>query len=361
MKKNLLILFACALLPLIFFKNNAEKAFAAENPSEVVMEISSGRVLSENNSDLARPMASTTKILTAIIVIESDDLSEEIRIPAEAEGVEGSSVYLKAGDIYTVEELLYGLMLRSGNDCSVALAINHSGSVEKFASEMNDKAKSIGAKNSNFVNPNGLPDPNHYTTAEDLALISAYALKNDKFSEIVSTKYYEGRGWKNKNKMLFEYDGADGVKTGYTVAAGRCLVTSAERAGMRLVCVVLGCRQTYEKTRELLDGAFLNYSMCEIYAPEKYAIESDVSDKRIEAVCGKSLVYPLAAEEYERIRLSVLLPEKIFLPVKKGDVAGIVKIYLGNQLIFSENLCIMEDVEKNYDDILKSLTRKFFA
>ena len=213
------------------------------------------------NADERLPMASTTKILTAIIIIEDCKLDEEVTVPKEAEGAEGSSVYLKAGDVYTVEELLYGLMLRSGNDCAETLALYHSGSIERFAAVMNRRALRMGAEHSSFVNPHGLPDDRHYTTARDLALITAYAMENETFRTIVSCKFYEGRAWKNKNKMLFEYEGADGVKTGFTTRAGRCLVTSATRDGVRLVCVVLSSPQMYERTAELLDQAFVK--VCE--------------------------------------------------------------------------------------------------
>ena len=210
---------------------------ATESAGEAVLEVNSGRLLFARNPEKKLPMASTTKILTAILVIEEDDLDEVVRIPEEAVGVEGSSIYLVAGETMTRKDLLYGLMLRSGNDCAETLAILHSGSIEKFADCMNEKAMQIGAQDSHFMNPHGLPAPQHYTTAKDLAMIAAYALRNDIFSEIVACKSYTipdgGCGYprllQNKNKMLYSYSDADGVKTGYTKEAGRCLVTSATR------------------------------------------------------------------------------------------------------------------------------------
>ena len=235
--------------------NRADAATASQG--ECVLDIYTKRFLHERNADCRLPMASTTKILTAIIIAEDCPLTEKVTIPAQAEGVEGSSVYLRAGEVYTVEDLLHGLMLRSGNDCAVALALHHSGSIEDFSNVMNRRAVRMGADHSRFVNPHGLPDERHYTTARDLALISAYALENETFSRIVSCAFYEPYGWKNKNKMLYEYEGADGVKTGFTVRAGRCLVTSATRNRVRLVCVVLNSPQMYERTAELLDRAFV--------------------------------------------------------------------------------------------------------
>lgn len=320
----------CMLLPCLLV--GAVKPVSAATPSgaECVVEISSRRILHKRNDDGFLPMASTTKILTAIVILDDCDIGEKISVPREAEGTEGSSVYLKAGDVYTVEELLYGLMLRSGNDCAVTLALHHSGSIEKFAQAMNEKAVSLGATESNFVNPHGLPDKRHHTTARDLAFISAYAMENPKFREIVSTKYYEPRNWKNKNKMLFEYDGAIGVKTGYTIAAGRCLVTAAERNGMTLVCTVLDSPQMYERTGELLDNAFAEYSMKELCSPQTgidgYAVEYAFS-------------YPLREEEVGKIRIDKEVTQPAV--TQAGNFAGQMQIFLENNLIFSQNLYIM--------------------
>lgn len=295
------------------------------------MEISSRRILHGQNQSALLPLASTTKILTAIIIIDDCDLDEEITVPRAAAGTEGSSVYLKAGEVYRVEELLYGLMLRSGNDCAVTLALHHSGSIEKFAQVMNEKAEYLGATESHFVNPHGLPDERHRTTARDLAFISAYAMENPKFREIVACKYYEPRNWRNKNKMLIEYEGAIGVKTGFTVKAGRCLVTAAERNGMTLVCAVLDSPQMYERTAELLDNAFSAYSLKELCSSqtgvEGYAVEYSFS-------------YPLTEEEVEKVHIET---ERINpAPTRTGDFAGQMKLYLENSLLFSQNLYIME-------------------
>jgi len=187
-------------------------------------------------------MASTTKIVTALTVIRNTDLDEVVEIPKAACGIEGSSIYLREGEHLTVRELLYGLMLRSGNDCAVALALHTSGSVEAFAELMNTTAVELGCENSNFVNPHGLHDDRHYTTALDLAAVTCEALHNETFREIVSTKavrisnegYEYDRVLVNKNKLLSNVDGADGVKTGYTKKAGRCFVGSATKNGMQV-------------------------------------------------------------------------------------------------------------------------------
>lgn len=328
--RKLAVWIAAALLCLFPSAGRVSASAATEGRAECVVEVSSRRFLHTKNADAKLPMASTTKILTAVILLEDCDLCEEVLIPEEAEGTEGSSVYLKAGEIYTVRDLLYGLMLRSGNDCAVALALHHSGSLERFSEVMTERAASLGAEHSSFANPHGLPDPAHFTTARDLALVASYAMQNETFAEIVSCKYYEPRGWQNKNKMLRRYEGANGIKTGFTTAAGRCLVTSAERNGMEIVCVLLNCPETYERTEELLDSVYSEYQMIPLCDPslpfEGYRIEY-------------GFAYPLRKEELEHVRIEGV--STMPCPEKKGEVAGQMLIYLENSLIFSQNLYIM--------------------
>ena len=229
-------------------------------------ELTTETIITEKNADSKLPMASTTKIVTAIIIIEDCSLDEIITVHDSAVGVEGSSIYLKKDEKISIKDLLYGLMLRSGNDSAVALAIHHSGSTEKFAEVMTQRAKAMGAENSEFKNPSGLPDDNHYTTAKDLCKIACHAMKNPVFKEIVSTTNYKGqfRSFVNKNKILKSYEGANGVKTGYTLKAGRCLVSSAEQNGMDIVCVVLNCPEMYERSCEIFDYGFKNYKLLKL-------------------------------------------------------------------------------------------------
>lgn len=308
--------------------NEVDVQAATESMGECVAELSSRRFLSERGADIKLPMASTTKIMTALVILGEDDLDKTVTVPREAEGTEGSSVYLKAGEKITVRELLYGLMLRSGNDCAVTLALHHSGSIENFARAMNEKAILLGAENSRFTNPHGLPDENHYTTARDLTLITAAAMENETFREIVSTKYYEPRNWKNKNKMLWEFDGAIGVKTGFTVRAGRCLVSAAERNHMTLLCVVLNSPQMFERSEELLENAFDTYHMKTLCsASELYdgcRVRYDFS-------------YPLTHSEETRVRI---LTER---GNGSDESQGTMKIYLENRLLFSQNLFMMKE------------------
>ena len=298
----------------------------AVSKAECVLEVNSRRVLYEEHGDLRLPMASTTKILTCITVLElCENLQQKIVIPEKAVGIEGSSVYLKAGDCYTIEELLYGLMLRSGNDCATALALSCCGNVEEFAYRMNLIAQKAGALSSNFENPHGLPSSNHYTTARDLALITAYAMQNPTFREIVSTKYYQPRQWKNKNKLLSTYEGALGVKTGYTKEAGRCLVSAAKQGDMTLICVVLGCPSTYERTTTLFNDAFAQYSLVRLLGANE-PIEGGVAQK--------DYYYPLLKEEKEYVSIKTIP----YMDKKKQEIIGQFEIYLAKRLLFSGNL-----------------------
>ena len=335
---------------------------------EAVLEVSSGRVLWEKDGERILPMASTTKILTAITIIEDCDLDAIVCVPAECVGVEGSSVYLVAGEKLTVRDLLYGLMLRSGNDCAETLACHHSGSVGAFAACMNERAAAYGACNSRFVNPHGLPAEGHETTALDLARIAVHALRNETFRTIVSSKMWRvedggcgyARVWQNKNKMLYNYAGADGVKTGYTVAAGRCLVTSATRDGMQLASVVLNSPSMYERSGEILDAGFAQYSMQNIFDASSYvrSMPTDVRGKECRVGCRQSVTYPLRADEAEQIRVREVLPPRLNLPVREGDVVGELQITLANQLIFSQEIVSIENKQKSYLDILRQLMLK---
>ena len=235
-----------------------------------LIEANSGKLLLSGNSNSRLPMASTTKTMTALVVIENCDLDDTVEVTADAAGTEGSSMYLSCGERLSVRDLLYGLMLLSGNDAAVALAVHVGGTVESFVRIMNDRAAKLGLTNTHFVTPNGLHDAEHYTTAYELALIGAEALKNETFRQIVSTQYYTAetgdrvRTMKNKNALLWDYDNAVGIKTGYTSAAGRCLLFAAERDGMLLVGAVLNCRPMFDVAPEMLNFGFENYSMCKI-------------------------------------------------------------------------------------------------
>lgn len=229
-----------------------------------VLNQSTGEVLKSQNAGIRMEMASTTKVMTALVAIENAPLELVIHVPGQAVGVEGSSIYLKKGEALTLKELLYGLMLASGNDAAIAIAIGVAGSVENFVTLMNEKAQALGANNTHFVNPHGLSVRDHYTTALDLARICAYAMKNPVFAEIVGTINYriplegvpDGRYLYNKNKILAQYQGGTGIKIGYTRSSGRCLCASARRGKLSLVCVVLNDGDWFRTAMKLMDNCF---------------------------------------------------------------------------------------------------------
>ena len=324
----LICMFACALS--VF---NAKPGCAVAqiiSKAECVMEVDSRRVLYQEHGDVRLPMASTTKIATALSVLQSGiDVEKTVKIPPSAVGIEGSSVYLKEGEEYTVKDLLYGLMLRSGNDCAVALANIVDGDIKTFSSRMNKTAQRAGALHTHFSNPHGLPAKEHYTTAVDLSLISALAMQNPIFVEMVSTKYYAPKGWQNKNKMLMQYDGAIGVKTGFTKEAGRCLVTAAERGGMRLLVTVLNCPTMYERTKQLLDDAFDKYKNKKLLAKDE-VITFDGG----KGVSGEDIYYPMMEGEEQHLEI-VARP---YSTSENKKIVGQFEIYLLKRLLFSGNL-----------------------
>ncbi len=336
-KGALVLALACAAFPFALGNRSVTRGVpVCEAKAECVAELYSGRILYEKSGEDKLPMASTTKIVTAIAVLEKEkDVRDRFPVPTEAVGIEGSSVYLKDGEEYSTEELLYGLMLRSGNDAAVALALHSFGSVAACSVAMNLIAQKAGALNSQFLTPHGLPQDGHYTTARDLTLITCYGLKNPDFAKIVSTAYYQPKGWKNKNKMLYTYDGAIGVKTGYTKEAGRCLVSAATRGNMTLVCTLLNCSDTYGRTEILLNDAFSAYENVKIHAADT-PVELQIDGKKYATHTKKDLYYPILEVEREYI-VKKIEAETVKKP-KKGDLVGKIKIYLSNRLLFSENL-----------------------
>ena len=360
MKKVLKIFLTAALALSVYFSSSLTVSAAGTSAKAcVVMEAGSGRILYSKNPDERLPEASTTKIMTALVVAENADADTVVRVPEQAQGVEGSSVYLRAGEHLTVKELLYGLMLQSGNDCAVALALTVGGSIENFAAMMNDKAAALGCRNTNFVNPHGLPDDNHYTSARDLAVISAAAMNNPLVKEIVSTKKInisnEGCGYDrvivNKNKILSSFEGANGVKTGYTEKAGRCFVGAAERNGMQLIAVVLNCGPMFEESMSLMDEMFEKYEMKNlaegVTIPKCVAVKKGRSGS-VKVACEREMRFPLKKDGSEngKIRRTLSMTDVLKAPVGKGDKAGELKVSFDNRLIFSSNIVTLNKVEK---------------
>ena len=330
-----------------------------------VMETSSKRVLNSKNMDTKLAMASTTKIMTAITAIENcDDIDKTFEISPKAVGVPGTSLYLRKGEVFSTRDLLYGLMLISGNDASVAIGEHISGSVSEFVKLMNKTAKKIGAESSHFDNTHGLDSKTHYTTAYDLALITSYAMMNPTFKEIVSTKNAKitntdgkSRYLKNKNKLLNSFDGCNGVKTGFTDDAGRCLVSSAEREGMNVVCVVLNCGPMFEECSRFMEEAFASYKLYDLTKFYNLPTEIKVTNGRQETVkvdtFGKYM-YPLTENEKESVKIRYEIVKILEAPIEKGQQVGKVEIYIGKDLHFSEKIFTIESVRRN------SLWQKLF-
>ncbi|MDE6472438.1 MAG: D-alanyl-D-alanine carboxypeptidase [Clostridia bacterium] len=330
-----------------------EVSYVNKSHSMAVVEASTMRVLLGENKDVRLEMASTTKIMTALVVIENVDLDSEFTIPDEAVGVEGSSIYLKSKEIWTIRDLLYGLMLRSGNDSATALAIATAGSVEKFVEMMNDKVKELGLENTHFENPHGLHADNHYTSAYDLAIISAVAMQNDTFKEIVGCKMYTVKAnsshptyyFANKNKMLSLYDGANGIKTGYTKDSGRCLVTSAERNGMQLICVVLNVYDHYNTSALNFDKAFANYSSVTVGKQGDILQTLQIEGKNYNIALQNDLVLPLKDGEIMGIKCYFEINQDLKTPLSANSIIGKMQFYNDNRLLFSANIVNMEEID----------------
>ena len=344
----------------VYAENNLSSMFVdkisytSSAKSAYLMETTTGRILYEKNSEQKLPMASTTKIVTAITVLDNcENLDEVVNIKSNSVGIEGTSIYLREGEQLTVRELLYGLMLRSGNDASVALANHIGGSVENFCSMMNKLATDLGLENSNFVNPHGLDTEGHYTTAHDLAVITAYALQNEEFAKIVSTKNIvigqgeSRRSLANKNRLLGNLDGCIGVKTGFTNDAGRCLVSACDRDGLKLVCVVFNCGPMFEESSEMFELVYKNYKMLEIIPSYNTYDNINVENGTKNFVTTYSragFIIPVNKNEEANINVIIDIKPSIEAPVEKDTEVGKVEVYLGKHLLFSEKIYTMDKV-----------------
>jgi D-alanyl-D-alanine carboxypeptidase (penicillin-binding protein 5/6) len=347
----------CALMLLPWFSASA----LADEPktgaaSAILLEAGTGKVLYAKDAYKKLPMASTTKVMTAILALERCALSDMVTVTEEAYGTEGSSIYLELEEKLSVEDLLYGLMLNSGNDAAVALAVHMAGNVEAFADLMNAKAKEIGAHNTHFVTPHGLPNDDHYTTAYDLALISAYALKDEGFRTVVGTTYHRTttgnlqRTFKNKNKLLWQYEGGNGVKTGYTKTAGKCLSFAAQRDGMQVVGVVLNCPDMFNAAMSILDYGFSHYEMKRVVAEGDVIARARVVGGQknvLELVINEDIMVPVEKGSSPILRSRIAIDEGIRAPIHAGDKLGILELYdeRGEKLLGVWPLVAKNDVE----------------
>ncbi len=293
----------------------------------ILYEPRTGTVLEARNPDDPMLIASTTKIMTALVVLEHCGLDETVTVADEQTEIEGSSASLKAGETYTVEELLYALMLASGNDAALALAEHTAGSTARFAAMMNEKAGALGLGHTHFMNPHGLDDPEHFSTARDLALLTAEAMKNEAFCRLFAARSFRahGREYRNHNKLLDSCEGCLGGKTGYTRAAGRTLVSCAERDGLRLICVTLADPNDWEDHRRCYEEAFAAYRY-EALPAERWKQLPVISgvDSCAALDCGVSGILLHRSTE---VAIRVELPQFLFAPVRAGEGVGRITVY----------------------------------
>ena len=346
MKRWFLIVFIFAMLltgqPVCAVGEPAISAKAA-----VVYDSAYGRVLYEKNAYARMLIASTTKIMTAVVALEQCNIDDTVKVTAEMANVEGSSMYLQAGETYTLRELLYGLMLASGNDAATAIAIHTAGSVQSFAELMNAKAAELGLENTHFENPHGLDGATHYSTALDMARLMDYAMSRSDFSEIAETRNVTVKGltYVNHNKLLWQCEGVIGGKTGYTMAAGRTLVTCCEREGRRLICVTLSAPDDWNDHRSLYDWAYGAYdSRVLLDSSTRYLLPLFSGDgRKIPAEPLRSVT--VYATDSDRADYIVELPRFAFGPVYAGDRAGRILVRLNGKTVDEVPLVYMENSE----------------
>lgn len=380
-KKNRILIYINVCLILItticcgiMFNYNTTNSmvYAADSSKSMcVIEKDSKRILMAKNENEKRANASTTKIVTFLTVLKNcNNFDEKIRIDDRAVGIRGTSIYLKKGEYLTIKELLYGMMLVSGNDAATALALHISKTIEDFALLMTKEAHNVGAINSNFKNPHGLDEKDHYTTAYDLALIASECYKYPIFEEIITTKNTKisnfdntYRYLKNKNKLLWTLDGANGVKTGFTNNAGRCLVSSAKRDNMQIICVVLNCGPMFEESAMHINECFSKYKMVKLLPAYSYLKNVNVENSKktdVKVFTKHSFYYPLTSEEEMLIKTEVNLPDYLIAPLKKEQIVGELKIYLDNHLLFCEKIYTMEEIKSNrIGDNIKTIISKW--
>ncbi len=359
----------CTLLVLLLSLSGAGSCAAEEMHiaarGAVLIDAASGRVLFGQNENARFPMASTTKIMTALLALENCALDERVTASENASGVPGTSIYLGVGETLTMEEMLYGLLLRSGNDAATAIAEHVAGSVEDFAAMMNARAAQLDA-DARFKNPHGLDAAGHEASALALARIFRQAMQNGDFRRITGTAKATipwlgndfARVLVSKNRLLTAYEGATGGKTGYTSDAGRCLIFSAERDGMELIGVVLSCPDWFDEAERLLDYGFANFRLETPLRAGDAACEAAVRGgmaDAVRAVAARDLA--AAVREGERWRVDYDFPGGVRAPIERGEAIGTATLYIGNEAVAETPLLAGEDVEKR--DLFSALKRLF--
>lgn len=370
---GVLIVFFCITLNNVLADSKTKLFVNIDSPSAVVIDNENGRVLYDKNAGEKRPMASLTKIMTSIMLVENCNMEEMIEVPKEVTWLGGSTVGLKKEDKVSARSLLYGMLLPSGNDCAYTVGKHIGGSIENFAVMMTKKAGEIGAVNTSFANPHGLDDTNHFSTAYDMALITRYALKNKYINEAVQTKSETinfgsfSKLLTNTNALLRTYEYADGVKTGFTNGANRCLIASASKQNARFIAVILGAETTktrFNDAKIILEECFNRYKTTDISRLLNFYINIPVVKGNIESYernITENKYIPLTDEEYEKIYITQELEKNITPPVKKGEKIGTVYAYIGDEKIYSKEILLDQDIKKNnvFDYFIKSLKNMF--
>ena len=349
-----ILVFALSFALLFLYNGSA----AAENTdgsprSSILIEAKTGRGLYEQNAHEPLPMASTTKIMTALVALENGDVHDLVTAGKNAFGVPGTSIYLSLGEQLPLLDMLYGLMLASGNDAAVAIAEHIGGSVDGFCKLMNDRAAALGCEDTVFATPHGLPAENHHTTARDLALIAREAMQNPTFREIVSTQrasipwaeHDYDRILNNKNKLLSEYPGAIGVKTGYTKAAGRCLVFAAERDGLELIGVVLNCPDWFQEAEALLDRGFENWQMVSLLSAGETVRTIPVKNgvtAAVRVIASGDVSGPVGLDAWPDLVLET--PDSLEAGFQRGQAVGTAKLMDAGQTLITVPLVTAEAV-----------------
>lgn len=355
MKKTVAILLCSIFLwSATTIKTHAQNSAKAA----ITIEAQTGISLYEKNADEQLPMASTTKIMTALVALENADINQTFTVSETACKVEGTQIGLLAGDQISLNDLLHMLMMKSANDAAQTIAENISGSLEAFAELMNERAKQMGLTHTHFENPHGLPSDNHYTTARELALIAAEALKNDTFAQIVSTKKkkldYHGLVIENSNRLLFSYEYTTGVKTGFTKAAGRCLVTSAKKDGVTLINVTLNDGNDWQDHTEMFEESFRRVSSYTLYEAGQYSITVPVLNGTHPArFTNPEPVYGVCidGQKIEYIPTDCL-PQSLYAPIQKEtfDQQVYVELAYKNRLVGTMKLTLCESVAQKEDE-----------
>ncbi len=357
-------------LIILFFSVSGIKAQAMDSNAHVLMVSDTFELYSQNNCHKRLHIASTTKIITAIVVLENiDDITKEITVPADACGIEGSSIYLYEGEKITVETLLYGLLLESGNDAAVALALTTAGSIEAFAELMNNYVISLKLEDSHFTNPHGLDNEMHYSSAYDLAVIMKNAMENEDFARISSTKSIAidmpngtKRYFSNHNRLLRMSENIIGGKTGFTKVSGRCLVSCAERDGVRLICVTLGCTDDFNQHIAIYNEAFSAYKLYDVPVNSEYIISvvgSNVETANLEYT-GKTSLALKSESELRNLDVKIYLPRFIYAPLAQNSAIGEVNVLYKGVLVDSSHLMLMEDIKSTVNKTFFSKVIDYF-